>query len=67
MEKAEQFSVTCLANITFSLTYIARKQNLHDFTTLFRHLETILAIKLREPNKVNEKDAMQIFVAYSKT
>ena len=70
MEKGSMLSLRTLANIVHSFIFISKKQSvMTDFLELFRHLETILAIKIKQEGLENcdTKSLMQIAVAYSKT
>lgn len=70
MEKGSMLSLRALANIVHSFIFISKKQSvMTDFLELFRHLETILAIKIKQEGLENcdTKSLMQIAVAYSKT
>lgn len=70
MEKGSMLSLRTLANIVHSFIFISKKQSIMtDFLELFRHLETILAIKMKQEGLENcdTKSLMQIAVAYSKT
>jgi hypothetical protein len=67
LEHAHELPLRALSNVLYSFGEITRKQSvIQDYHPLFKHCELIIALHLRENDKVSEKDLVGVAVAYSK-
>ena len=70
LNNSYKFNLRVLSNIVHSFIFISQKQNiLTDFQHLFKELETIIALKIKQTDlsELDPKSINQIMIAYSKT
>jgi hypothetical protein len=68
LDNASKMSVRTLTNILYAFGDMSLKKSIvQDYGELFNHCQVILALHLRDPQKVSELDLVGISVAYSKS